>query len=163
MSKLRLSTAVGTMQIIARGGPQMSIQSLGLTPDDYKLLTGVEVWTANVRTVVRRALDSYVYGVLDILGLPRFELPAEYLAAVISVFVHPVNYFPACVWLSGGLSAEDIKSGRLGEVPEGFEKVKPEVLFCLVIELHEHADSTAASYANRTGAAIERLSMKGKK
>ena len=37
--------------------------------------------------------DALLFQSLDELGLPRFTLPVEYVAAAIVAFVHPINYF----------------------------------------------------------------------
>ena len=162
MKKLSLNTAIGAMMIIAKGGPLMAIQKLGVTEEDFTLMTGDTVWTADIRPPIRRALEVCIYGVVDMIGLPRFELPAEYIAAIISTFVAPVNYFPACTWLAGGLSNEDIIQGRDAEAVMGFEKVTPQLLFALVVELENEADKTASAYCNKTGAKIQRLSVGAK-
>ena len=83
MKRLRLQTAVGTMNLIAAGGADLTAKVLGITPEDVVLTTGVDAWVNTDRTRVRRVLDTYLFGMVDILGLPRFELPAEYVPAPI--------------------------------------------------------------------------------
>lgn len=159
--RLSLQTAVGSMRLIARGAPGMAIDKLGVTEDDLALTTGDVPWTTSDRNRVRKTLDSFIYGVIEDLGLPRFELPAEYIAAVISTFVAPVNYFPACSWITARMSNEELSTGIKGTTPQGFERVTPEQLFAIVVQLVNEADKTAAAYAAKTQAVITRLAISG--
>jgi hypothetical protein len=157
MKTLSLRTAIGAMQIIARGGPASAVDTLGITEEDMTLTTGVTPWLATDRARVRKTIDSFIYGVIDVLGLPRMDLPAEYCAAVIATFIDPANYFPACSWITGTVTSEELIAGKKGKPVEGFERVSPSELFALVLELHGDADKTAKSYAAKTGAVIDRL------
>lgn len=161
MKKLKLQTATGVMQIIAKGGLEVTTKYLGIPEDDVKTVTGSAPWTGAERLQVRRVLDSYIYGMLDVLGLPRFEVPAEYAAAIIAVFVHPVNWFAACSWVTGMASQEELVSGVRGQAVDGFEIVTARELFAIVIECATDADAVAQSYATKTGAVIERLAFTG--
>lgn len=157
MANLSLRTAQGAMQILANGGPALVTDQLGLTPEDIQLVTGVTPWLATDRQTVRKGLDSFIYGVIDVLGLPRMDLPSEYVAAVISTFVDPCNYFPACAWVTAQVSSEELVAGKRAKPVEGFERTTPSELFAIILQLHGDADKTAQSYASKTGAAIERL------
>jgi hypothetical protein len=159
MKNLRLATAYGTMKILEKGGELVQADLLGVSQEDLALATGKAPWVATDRQAVRRTLDALMFGVIDAQGLPRFELPSEYCAAIIAVFVDPCNYFAACSWISGHVSHEELVAGSRGKTPEGFEKVRPEKLFALVIQISERGDSVAKAYASATGAAIERLGL----
>lgn len=128
---LRLGTALGAVQIVKGMDPVELVTLLGLTEADCKLVGGRTPWVARDRGTVTRALDTFCAGVLDLCAVARFELPAEYIAAVIYSVVHPINYHTACVWMSGGRrSADDlVQGGSLGEV------ISAQTLFALLCML----------------------------
>jgi hypothetical protein len=133
---LSLSATNGALQILSSGGIVDACQSCGVTERDWKLLTGNKIWLGQDRPVIRRALDSLIYGVIDMLALPRFEVPAEYACACISMFVSPCNYFPACSWLGTYHRAEDLADyhGTLDGVA-GLETVSASKMFALVQDI----------------------------
>ena len=117
MIRLRLESALGTMRIFEQGGTALSQEVLGITAEDQELFTGKSPWLGTDRARVMRVLDSYVFGTLDVAGLPRFEVPAEFLACVILIFVDPINYFPCCSWATGFIKSEEALRGVKGTVP----------------------------------------------
>lgn len=159
MKRLNFATLEGSMRLIEKGGVDLAGDRLGISPEDLKLVTGSIPWIITDRQSVRRTLDMLIHGLVDSLGLPRFELPAEYVAAVISVFVCPCNYFAACSWIPGSVSNEDLVAGTRGEPLEGFEKVTPSQLFALLIEVAGEADKVAQRYSKKMGVKIERLAQ----
>lgn len=154
--KLRIGTAIAAMDIIKQGGPDFSLNALGISPEDWELATGDNAWLGKERPRVMRVLDGFLYGVIDNMGLPRFELPAEYAAAIIAVFVSAKNYFPAVSWVSNLVSNQELATNA---PREGWEDIKPRQLFALVLEVHEKADRVAEAYCNKTGSAISRLTV----
>lgn len=82
-----------------------------LTADDMDFVTQDKLWVSTERSRVRRCVESIVYGCLDIVGLPRFGAPAEYIAGVIVAQVHPVNYMAACSVMDGCEFTENIING----------------------------------------------------
>ena len=133
---LSLSTVRGALTVLSNGSVVDAAQSCGCTESDWKLLTGSKVFIGVDRPRVKRLLDNLIFGVVDTLGLPRFELPAEYAAACIAMFVNPVNYFPACSWIGTYARSEDIADyhGNLDAV-QGLETVSSSKLFALVMEI----------------------------
>lgn len=133
---LSLSTVRGALTVLSNGSVVDAAQSCGCTESDWKLLTGSKVFIGVDRPRVKRLLDNIIYGVVDTLGLPRFELPAEYAAACIAMFVNPVNFFPACSWIGTYARSEDIADyhGNLDSV-QGLETVSSSKLFALVLEI----------------------------
>ena len=55
-------------------------------------------WDRDKKVVVTRTLERISFGLLDVMGIPRFQLPAEYVAAVIFLCVSAQNYHMACSW-----------------------------------------------------------------
>src|SRR5436190_11987513 len=84
---------------------------LDLTEDDFDFLTSNKVWIATDRSRARRCVEACVYGTLDFVGYPRFPAPAEFIAAVIAYYVHPVNIQTACLIMEGAEFTENIING----------------------------------------------------
>src|SRR5690625_3789299 len=74
---------------------------LDVTDDEFDVLTTNKVWIATDRPRPRRCVEARVYGTLDFVGYPRFPAPAEFIAAVIAYYVHPVNTQTACLIMDG--------------------------------------------------------------
>src|SRR5437762_8548326 len=82
---VRFKTALASINLIQPSAV------LDLTEDDFDCLTSNKVWIATDRSRARRCVEACVYGTLDFVGYPRFPAPAEFIAAVIAYYVHPVN------------------------------------------------------------------------
>ena len=93
---------------------------------------------------------------VDALGLPRFDLPAEYIAAGISLFVSPVNVHAACVFAPPCFSSED--QGR-SRSPPSVGRVTSAQLFALVIQLYSSTDRISArgQFEKNTRIALSRV------
>ena len=89
--KLDIRTAKNTMEVIANGGATGAFDSLGITEDDFQLVTGDIPWIGADRHRVVAVLNSLIHGTVDLLGLPRIEVPAEFTAAAIAIFVAPLD------------------------------------------------------------------------
>ena len=81
--------------------------------DDLELLMGPVMWiTGATRSRVRKTLESFIFGALDALGLPRFEVTAEWIAQWIVATIAPINWMSACaIWdrprLAEALAVDD--------------------------------------------------------
>ena len=85
------------------------------------------------------------------MGVARFELPAEYVAASIAMFVHPNNSMVRL--FERTVSSKDLSRG---------DKTKPmdaDKLFALVIELYSSSAATAAQalFEKNTKVAMNKL------
>lgn len=112
--RLSIEAALGAMRIVCGKDFAWLMQSFGITKEDYQLVTGSEPWLVNDRERVRRILQQLAAGTLDLIGIDRFELPAEYCAAIISVFVHPTNCMAACVVFENRRPGTDIEDDIVG-------------------------------------------------
>jgi len=92
---------LSAMSVVAQTAKAHGIQGLGINPDDFKLLTGNKVWMSTDKHSVCRTLQSLIGGSMSAQGLPQMDLCAEYLAAIIAMFVAPVNYMAACSYMQG--------------------------------------------------------------
>lgn len=133
MKQIRLETALGAMNVIASGASSVDFSHFGLSNEDKKMLQAEKVWIGANRPVIESLLTTVLYGVQDCVALARFPVSAEYMAAVLVMFVHPCNLQVACAWI-----ARSQANGALSDGAEelGAELVKPGQLFALVLELY---------------------------
>lgn len=125
--------AYGTLQVMKDRFAMDETRSLTL--EERTLLFQRVPWNVEDRRVVRSSLEKVVLDSIGFMGLPSFELPAEYVAAVITAMVAPVNFMAACSWTAGGhVFATELQNtadpGLLG-----WERARPHQLFAMVLEL----------------------------
>jgi len=108
-----------------------SLDAYGVSVPDYKMVTGDRPFVGADRMRVSRTLQSLTYGALDAMGIPRFEVPAEYAAAIIATFVHPVNLLVACVFCDRLQPSDGVLGDGDGEL------TSPQELFALVVQFLE--------------------------
>lgn len=65
--------------------------SVGFSEAEWRLLRQDQPWTAPERRRIRSVLAEALTVSMTLAGLPGGPLPAEYVAAVITKVVHPVN------------------------------------------------------------------------
>lgn len=105
MKDIRYLTALASIRMIEEGG------LLDLTTEDFQFLTMDKPWIGIDRSRATRCLEASIYGALDYLGLPRFAVPAEFVAGAIAYFVNPVNMQTACNYMEGAQWSENIING----------------------------------------------------
>lgn len=162
--KMKIEVVTGAASVLMNSEVEDFMQSLGCTTEDYEMLTGSKNWIGKDRNRMFRALEGLLYGVVDSIGVPRFELPAEYVAAVISMFVHPVNYFPACAWLGSAASSNDLCDYTAKqEALEGLEKCTPQQIFALIVRCQNNAamDALADTFTRKTELRLGRVLAEG--
>ena len=155
--KLSMSAAIGSMKLLLESDIVEAVEALGCNKKEWEMLTGNKPWTPQRRPTVTRTLQMLIYAQLDRMGLPRIPVPAEYAASVISVFVSSSNVLPACAILGTFVKGEDIISqGQKIDAVEGMEKVKPETLFAMCIEITsgQPIDMLVKRFMERTDKAI---------
>lgn len=128
---LTYEVAVRAMSMIVNQGRLNHLETIGLSNEDFKKVTSDVPWTGQDRNRVTAALNTLMSGVLDTAGVPRFALPAEWVAACIAVFVSPINVSLACCYVERPGSAAEIGSGE-----EEFEKCTAKQLFSLIVQFH---------------------------
>ena len=102
MNRLNFETAVAAMKLAAkelRDGRTLSL--CGLTDAQWRAFTGAMPWSASSRAAMTTALKSLVNYTTDQAGLQPLQVSAEYVAAVITLFVDPVNMKLACAFVDG--------------------------------------------------------------
>lgn len=133
---MEFATALSAIALIAKGAADVNLPSLGISEEDLELTSGARSWLGQERHIVVKTLDALASGGLDSLGIPKFELPAEYYAGVILTVVDPVNFQAACSWVNCTRTAEAIASGG------GCDPVTVARLFSMVCQLNSHSSST---------------------
>lgn len=149
---MNYEVAVGCMKMISNIGREGFLDGLGVSKGDFDRLVGDAPWLGCDRNRMTSCLHALLNASVDSMGLPRFNLPAEFVAAGISVFVSPVNLHSACVFTSVQGTAEDI--GRMATVCP----TTPDQLFALVVQLYgSQARSAArAQFMKHTGLELEK-------
>lgn len=157
MSALNLQIAKSGMEFIANLGRAGMLESSGVSRDDFNRLVGSIPWAAKDRGRVTLTLQTLIEGSVDALGLDRFPLPAEYIAAGIAMFVQPMNVHYACRTMAKAPTNEALsrKSQMLDSQKSGF--IGADQLFALVQDIYSSsARSSARSlFEKNTGLALE--------
>ena len=86
------------LRVVKAGRYQQMLEMQGIPKTVWSVALGSDIWLPQDRQNVRQVFDSLLFGTLDVLGLPRVELPAEYIAAFVCIFADPVNWQTACTW-----------------------------------------------------------------
>ena len=123
-------TAFNLLKMIKEQVDTAQVDPLGL-----QVLKQPTMWLAGDRATVRNTFDGLLFQSLDLLGLPRFMLPVEYVAAAIVAFVHPANYFPACLWSESHGSTTD-EMALDGE----YDRFSARELFAVVCNIYARHD-----------------------
>jgi len=140
------------MSIIADGG---SDGLLDLTPEDWNILTGQTIWLARDRAAARRGLQAACFGTLDAIGMTPFELPAEFVAAAIAMFVSPCNLQIAANEMC--LQAKATVSDLSSEKDEGLEPMRASQLFALVCQAYGETAPFKERFVQRTKRKMEKM------
>lgn len=151
-SRVSYSVAVNCMRLIRDGAVNDAFEALGIIPEDFELVCQSDPWIGAERTRITNVINSLVHGTVDVMGLPRIEVPVEFIASVLCVFIHPANLAVACRWMETSYSAEDISAGGV------LEPVTAQRLFALCCQLASDAPPYATSWAKRMNRAIASVS-----
>ena len=150
---LTYTTAIGAMKLIERGSTTGDLAALGVSDADWALTTGENPWCAADRHRVRATLDALTYGSMDLAGVPRFPVPAEYLAAILTVFVHSSNRMVASRWAERTETASELASHAGLDA----ERCTAEQIYSLCIQLAsaEQAQLARKAFEAATNRAID--------
>ena len=135
----------------------------GVNDAEMRLCRGDAPWIGTDRPSIVRTLESLLYGSLDVLGLPRIRIPAEYVASVLVTVVKPLNIALACSWMQREGSAALEALVTSAEVGGNIEPVSAERLFALCCELYDTTvrSEASASFDRRMDIAVQVASQKG--
>lgn len=156
---MQIEVAIGCMRILANLGKGGYLDSVGVSRGDFERLISDHPWLGAERNRMTNVLMSMINGSIDAMGLPRFQLPAEYLAAGVAVFVHPINCMSACVCISSAPDAEKLgRKSENGNVSKAGH-VYPDQIFALVVQLFANEARTSARmlFEKQTGLALDKV------
>jgi len=150
---LNYEVAKGTMNLIANQCKEGWLETCCITKDDFDKLTAPVCWLSVDRNRVTQTFFSLLYGTVDAIGIPRFTLPAEYIASAISVYIDPVNVLVACRFFEKVPTAEG-----LGRGVDNIENVTSKQLFGLVVQLVADVENSNARclFEKKTGLVVSR-------
>lgn len=146
--QVSLAVAQNCMTVISQGGASDAFEALGISDDDFALVTGSEPWIGADRGRVTSVLDGLTHGVLDVLGLPRIEVPCEFRASILATFVTAGNLAVACRWCETEASAQEISLGGT------IAPVSARQLFALCLQLQPYGPTNRGRWLKKTGRAI---------
>lgn len=150
-NRVSYAVAVNCMTLIKEGACNDAFEALGIIPEDFDLVCASIPYIGDDRLRVTNVLNSLIWGTLDVVGLPRIEVPTEFIASVLSVFVAPANLAVACRWMETGSSAEDLAAGG------SLDPVTAKQLFALCCQLVKDAPQAVSRWEQRTGRAVKRV------
>lgn len=154
---LSVSTALALLRNIERYTPA-DFEILGVTQEHFELLAQPVLWDLSQRPIVVRTLSALVNGTLEVMGVPKIIVPAEFLAAHIATIIAPENRAIACVWLSQERSTGGavMELAARQQTPAQYDPASADHLFALVCILSNHDESNLARqrYKSRLGLRI---------
>lgn len=131
MNVIQAKTMLSAMATIAEMATPEFLSIVGMTEEDYLKLTGRPHWLASDRNRVCQSFHSLMFGVLDSQGIPRFQLPGEYVAAAIFMFISPTNIHSACSYFQNIPTNESLMRG------DELDTYSASQLFALVMACNE--------------------------
>lgn len=144
MSKgIRLTTAMGALRTVNSLNYLDMIESLGLGEPEWELLSQKSPWMAKHRPIIETLGKNLIYAGLDLMGVNRFPVSAEYVAAVAVTFISECNYMHFSQWMGSFATADELGNfdgSRQGHI-EGMEKITPSQLHALILELRGNPKS----------------------
>jgi|NOAtaT_7_FD_contig_123_36267_length_5352_multi_4_in_0_out_0_3 hypothetical protein len=162
MQQLSLSVALGVMASIS-SAVSADFDAIGITPEDYKLVTAETPWGRGNRKKVTTTLEALMYGTIDQIGLARFTIPSEYVAAVVATFVAPINRQVACAFIAeaGKTGARAMDLAAQGLQAQTVDSTTPSQLFALVCQLTDTgADSEGRkAFESRMAARLRKAAV----
>ncbi|AXH76711.1 MAG: external scaffolding protein [Microviridae sp.] len=158
---LNLDTAQGAMRLISNIGRRGFIDGIGISKAEFDRFIGDEQWMATDRNRMTVVLHTLLNASVDAMNLPRFDLPAEYIAAGIAMFVSGINTLPACIFGPQAPSAEMMGRGPAGSV----QPCTAQQVFALVVQLFDSPGRNAAraQFEKATGLALDLVAPPDKK
>jgi len=149
------SIAKQALSLIANQGRQGHLGMVGVSQADFDLLSGSLPWTVSDRNRMHVTLNALLNLSCDTLGVARFRLPAEYVAAGIAIFVNPINAQSICRIMERSPSASDLGSGGT----DNYDVCSAEQLFALVVQLYgdQASNNARAAFEAKSSLALGKV------
>lgn len=122
---------LASVRYLAQDAALRTIYNAGVSQQDFDQLRGAAIWSADQRTRIRRTLDAVVYSITDMAQLPRVDVPAEMVAAVVAMVISPANWATCASWLSGLRPARDVAEPEETVQIERVSAARMLVLVCM--------------------------------
>jgi len=132
---MQYKTALAALRVMA------DLEYVDIPDDEREFLMAAVPWLANQRNRAKNVILSVCNGSLDIVGMPRFELPAEFVAAAIQKFVHPINWGVAASVIAGVEDTESI-------IWDKGNSLAPDRIFAMVLRIEAGNEVTAGKNAS---------------
>lgn len=155
MTALRTEVAMGAMTLLRENSLNGDFSAFGISDKEFEMFTGGKPWHATDRSVIRRVMDCMIWGIMDVVGVPRFQPPMEYVAAVLSSFVSGVNMMIACRWIEGGPRAEDVVGDQTSETVH----IDAQRLFSFIVLLRSEDHSVKDQFEKKVGYSIKKATI----
>lgn len=122
-------------------------ETLGIAPEDFAMLAQDKPWVAGERHRVLTTFNALIHGGMDIMGLGRINVPADFQAVVIATCVHPAHHMRLCIWLQNAkhISVRALARSAMSIESQGtLDPVTADQLFDLVMLLGEESETSEA-------------------
>ena len=133
-----------------------AMASMGVSKEDWDRLTQKRMWTLQDRVTIQRVLMALRDGLAAAQGFTPFRTPAEYLAALINGFVHPINWRAACSW-TAAFPQQPAVDEAAGVVLGSSEEVTDSQLFALCTMAHTNDEQFVAQFESKVHKEQERM------
>jgi len=137
VSRPVLRIAIACMRSVTAQVRAGYLDALCVGKDDFDKFISNSMWIAEDRPRMRSVMDTLCNGTIDMLGLDRIRVPAEYIAATIAFYVHPINWHVACRFGERANVSADLTRGI-----ESAKGCSASQLLALVLELSEVPETT---------------------
>lgn len=155
--RLHLASALACMQLIDRGCVGTDFKANGILEAEWKALKQELVWESQQRPTIERVVNTLLFSSMDSANIPRLSPPAEYIAAIISTFVNPVNWMIACQWYDRFTPVDEMTS----DLPStAWTPASGTELFAMCVELEGRGSDIAGRFEKKVGFAAKRASEK---
>lgn len=135
---LSYETSAAIMRDVVRMAPA-DLEAVGLSKADAELTFSNGPWNRQHIPTVMRVLTVLCVGVLEMQGIPKTNIPAEHMAAVIATCVAPENRYVACEWMANERMQSHLEMAYGGQAPTEFARATGDQLRALVNML-SHTD-----------------------
>ena len=111
--QVTMDTNVGVSYATSLASLRMirDVSIMDISEDDFEFIISDGLFLPVDRSRCRRIIEAIIYGALDYVGYPRLAAPAEFVAAAIAYYIHPVNIMTACVIMEGCEFTETVIKG----------------------------------------------------
>ena len=123
------------LRYVANFRPEEMLIAGDITRQQFDKLIGNEHWTSLERRAMEDVLHRIVYAASYTAGLTAMVLPAEFIAHVIAIYVHPVNHQVASQFFQEPPSLDSLRNMDTVDA-SACDRVPREKLFAWVYTIY---------------------------